>query len=206
MSLITDLQPYTDGNGLVSPTLLPNPPPQRASDNGVLFASQALILNTVPYAPLVTTILGCITPDGYLHRAPGDTTQDQPDDHYGIFAAANALGITIPPITLPWSICQPGLLYCRGMARGNPLVRLFSPLMACILALSNVGEDVGNTSNKLLTFTTIFGLYKKSFLCRLGGMVWLYRMRRLYPAGTLSIAQTYFGATHPFCKYWRDPC
>lgn len=204
--LVDELQPYIDGNDLVCPNVLPIPKPQRGSDNGPLFSAQALILQDTPTSTLLTSILRCISADGYLHRSPDDTSTDLPDNHYGLFAMATYFDLTIPSITLPWSICQPGLLYVRGMAARNPWTRLYSPLMACTLALSNIGEATTDTSNKLLTFTTIFGLSKRSLLCRLGGKVWLYRMRKLYPEGTLSIAKTYYGNAHPFISFWRDPC
>ncbi len=198
LKLLTSLRPYRDGNGLIAPNKV-TPGVMRGSDNGVLYTSQASILVGCLQFPIIDT---CIGADGCIHRAPGDTSQDAPDDNYG-FLASHLCNGTKRYIKLPWACCQPLLLYMRGLMMGNPLYRLFSPIAALILALSNLGEDKANTSNKLLTWTTIKGLESVSLLCKLGGKVWTYRMKRIY-GSTKAIAEAYYEPGHPFIESWLE--
>lgn len=196
MALNDEIIPYLDGNGLVC-NIIPPAGTIRGSDNGVLFSSQLLhLLNNSTQEPYLSAILKCIGADGQLHRAPDDTSVDAPDDHYGF------LSLGVRPVKLAISNMQPMLLYMNAMVSPR-FCRLFSPIAGMIIALSNLNEDPSDTSNKLLTWTTIQGLQKRSLFCRLGGAIWRWRMRRIY-GSTQAIAKIYFGASHPFTKYWIE--
>lgn len=196
------LIPYTDGNGLISPNRLPSPPPQRASDNGPLFTAQAMLLGADPYI-FTDRIRACIDQRGYLHRSPDDTSDEAPDDLYGVFAALIHLDIPMW-LEIPYPFYfQPGLQYMRGMASWKWWAYLLSPLMAIVLAFSNIFEDKNNTSNKLLTWSIIKGIGKKDLLCWLGGKIWSWRMQRIY-GSTREIAKIYYEPGHPFVEYWKE--
>ncbi len=198
MSLITDIIPYTDGNGLVAPSLV-IPGTIRASDNGPLYTSQLILLaalnNEVSPICYYSAITKCIDSNSNLHRAPDDTTQDAPDDYIGVSSALFQL-------SLPWSICQPMIVYIQRLNHGFWPIRLLSPLAALIIALSNINEAQTDTSNKMLTWTLIEGLKSRSWLCALAGKFWTYRMKRIYNGSTVGIPTIYFGASHPFVTYW----
>ena len=204
--LIEDIKPYVDGNGLVSNSLVPSGI-QRGSDNGPLFTSQLLILASLnkEAAPgnFASAISKCIDSNGHIHRAPDDATEDAPDDYYGV----SSLTCFSPEVklvpSLPIAKCQPLLLYMQLIMRKIPIYRLFSPLAAIVIALSNINEDPGSTSNKLLTWTEIKGLNASSTLCRLAGKIWTWRMKKIYGT-TQQIALIYFGSDHPFVKYWIE--
>lgn len=214
-----EIKPYLEGSGLVG--LIPNPENKyRTVDNGVLFASQVLLLLVEiegPIYPLTRRMLGlpplpseiqarliraiqaCIIGD-YLRRSPGDETFDMPDDYYGAMSAALRVGLPLPYLKQSPGTVQPGLWYMHYLLKGVPYARLYSPFMALTIAFSNVFEDKDWVSNRMLTWTIIKGLQKKSFLCKIGGMVWLWRMKRQY-GSIRRIAEIYFGPEHPIARY-----
>ena len=138
MSIKDDFAPYRDGNGLMAP----NPVPTgtiRGSDNGSMFTSEYYIMlnrngqltNTdgIEYADLIEK---CIGTDGNLHRAPGDETQDEIDDHLGVLAGyaefndkAN-FGLPLPLMRFPQ------LTYAWALAKGVPAL-FMSPLLYTIV-------------------------------------------------------------------------
>jgi hypothetical protein len=200
------LQPYTDGDGLVSNTLVP-PGTVRASDNGVLFTSEALILANIQGESLpvsyVTALNSCIDSSEHLHRAPNDLSADTPDDTIGILSLICSGQEGITPIALTLSVCQPVIMYAWLASRNIRAYHLFSLVAACIIALSNINEPSSSTSNKMLTWVLIKGLSKKSLLCKLAGKIWTYRMTKIY-GSTKAIAETYFGPSHPFVANWAE--
>jgi hypothetical protein len=98
------LAKYVDGNGLVSPLPVGNPPMKRASDNGILFTSEfysLLLLRGESSAYDAATFLirqaSCVQAPGLLCRAPGDTGQEGPDDYYGVFCTNRLYNLTAFP-------------------------------------------------------------------------------------------------------------
>lgn len=209
-----DIIPYLEGSGLVG--LTPNPENKfRTVDNGVLFASQVIILLEHLHGPftgeaiwsdasvvqsrLIRAVRSCIVGD-YLRRSPGDDTYDMPDDYYGAMAAALYAGFELPYLKQSPGTVQPGLWYMHYLLKQDHKMDAYTPLMALTLATSNWFEDKDWVSNRMLTWTIIKGLQKHSFLCRLGGKVWLWRMKRQY-GSIRKIAEIYFGPEHPIAKY-----
>lgn len=102
MSLRSEIIPYIDGNGLVTPNLAPVPP-ARGSDNGVCFTSEYYIylkLNneikdlreeTLMCAEYGNKIVSCMLEAGLVSRAPGDKGVQPPDDYLAIMAACSQL-------------------------------------------------------------------------------------------------------------------
>lgn len=206
MSLMNDILPYIDGNGLVSPSIVP-PGVLRNSDNGPLFTSQLLILadkNDEEADPkYLIALRSCVDSKGYLHRAPGDLTQDAPDDHYGVLSLDAFLFNEILDVRLPIKCWHPALLYLQGLSHIPMLPHLLSFIVALIIAFSNYNEDSSSTNNKILTWTLIKGTESRSWLCNLGGKFWTWRMKKIY-GHTAQIALLYFGSEHPFVKHWSE--
>lgn len=207
MSLSDEIQPYIDSFDLVSPGRISGDT-LRGSDNGPLFTSQYIILchlnseyvDTVQ----VVAIQKCIDSNSYLHRDPTDSNPDAPDDHYGVLSCTNFTNSGgFMKVKLPLTCYQPALLYLQGLMNYPRITKLFSLLIAIIIATSNLWEEKGNTSNKLLTWTLIKGVQEKSYLCRIAGKIWTHRMRKIY-GSTQEVAKIYFGADHPFVKYWKE--
>jgi len=208
MSLREEIIPYMDGNGLVAPHRVP-PGTLRASDNGPLYTAQYLILYyrdqhaNDPY--LFNNMMSCVDSDRYLHRAPDDTTYGNPDNHYGALSALNVIGFP-SPMRLPIKCWHPALLYLQHSLHRDfhciLLTLLLAPLVAIIIALSNMSEGITETSNKMLTWTLIQGT-QRSFLCRLAGRIWYYRMRKEYDGDIAWIPRIYFEKDHPFVKYFK---
>lgn len=200
--LSDEIKPYIDKYALVSPSLVQ--PYAQGSDNGVLFTSQYLVLCQLMGLPLelpkLNALMACQDSNKYIHRYPGDTSQDAPDDYYGMLSMLCFLDLNLP-VSLPLACCQPALVYLLLLSRSNPLRFLLSPLVALIIAFSNMFTKVGDTSNLILTWMIVKGT-KKSLLCRIASLVWYRRLYKLYPNGMQGVSAIYFGPTHPFTKYW----
>lgn len=206
MTFLESLRPYTDGNGLVAPTSV-TPGTKRASDNGVLYTSQALILtdtgtlsNFTPLSNYLLALQSCIDSQHNLHRSPGDTTPDAPDDYIGILSMKVFSNYKIETPALQLRLCQPVLVYLWLKTQNvlfNKLRLLLSPLVCIIIAMSNLGTDKSVTSNRLLTWTICQALKKRGHLTAIGAYIWEWRQRRIY--GNLSnLFAIYFEKGHPF--------
>lgn len=192
MTLREEIIPYLDGNVLVAPS--PQPSPRqigvRGSDNGVLHTSRYLLLLKQNNEPMdfisAGRIQDCIDKDGILQRAPGMDEGNAPDDHYGYFSVMIALGLSGPKVKLLLKHMHPMLIYMRALYNGglqSLIARLFSPLMAVIVALSNMRTPsfpTEDTSDRLLTWNIIEGLRDKSVLINLAGKIWRARQRQIY--------------------------
>ncbi len=206
MTLKNEMMDHIDGNDLASNEAVPIGV-KRASDNGVLHTSRYLILQKLHREPLDVTCLqalhACIDAQGYLHRAPDDPDEDVPDDHYGIVSLFAAIGLQTN-VKLPWRCLHPALLFMRGLQRGGfegLYVRLFSPVVAILIALSNWSEPLGDTSDRLLTWNLIQGT-QGSVLCRLGALVWEARQNYLYGGSAIrKIAKKYY-PNSPLADYF----
>jgi len=203
------MQGYKDRFGLISPTIQlgSTDPNGRGSDNGVLHTSRYLIIRHQRRYDIdvaaVMALTGCVDPKGNLRRSPEDTTENTPDDHYGFFSAANVLKLRGPNVVLPWKCMHPMLLYMRGLYNCNPLVHLFSPIMALIIATSNHDRPepiTAESSNRLLTWNIIQGT-RSSWLCRLGAKAWYKRQTEIYgPQAINKLFDIYYprGIMHHF--------
>lgn len=100
-----DIKPYVDGNGLVSPQVVP-PGVMRASDNGTMYLSEYVIMSAKYGKPTMDdrlnyhmTICKCFNTKNNLCRAPLSYDQDSVDNHYGVFAACKILDMNgIPAV------------------------------------------------------------------------------------------------------------
>ena len=213
MSLYREIAPYIDGNNLVAPDPVPIPVIRgtRASDNGVLHTSRYLLIqlqnNETLDQECIRAVKYCIWSNGYLERTPHDNNMKQmPDDHYGLFSLLSALDITKPYVKLPWHCLHPMLVYLRGLYTKNPLVRLLSPLMGILIAVSNwktpsfPTEDSGD---RLLTWNIIQGT-KSSLLCRLGALVWKARQRSIYGENAVQKIFKLYYRDNPIVKYVKE--
>lgn len=193
-----DLKGYIDGNGLVSNTRVTSYV-GRASDNGVLFTSQALLLMDTSSPALEHALDACVDSNGVLHRAPDDTSLDAPDDHYGLISALVYHDLKIDRLSLAPRLWHPVLVYLYARMRNSLLYYALSPLVTIIIALSNLGSPKEDTSNRLLTWTICQALKRRGLITGLASRVWEWRQRRIY--GSLSkIFSIYFGEEHPFTR------
>ena len=188
------IYPYIDGNGLISNTVVP-PGTQRASDNGPLFSAQYLMVGeALTLISLADNLANCVR-EGKVYRTPDDTTPDAPDDYYGVLSWSVFSGLDYS-IRLEPRLWHPALVYLNLRASGNPLYLLLSPLVATIIALSNLGSPKEDTSNRMLTWTIGQALLRRGAITKLAYHFWEYRQRKIY--GNISaIAGIYFGPDHP---------
>ena len=177
---------YKDRWGLVTPTLQTLQANGRGSDNGVLHTSRYLIIQKQRGEeldlPALVSMLACVDSKGNLRRSPDDTTENTPDDHYGFISAANYLKLKGPKLVLPWKCMHPMLVYMRGIYNCNPLIHLFSPFMALLIAMSNRSTPdpiTTDSTDRLLTWNIIQGT-GSSWLCRLGAKIWHDKQEAIY--------------------------
>ena len=107
MSLMSEIVPYLDRNGMVCPKLAdPNAP--YGSGNGVMYTSELYTLANMrgelaedDKKRFFSIIQRCITFHGALNRTPVELNHDQegPDDYYGLLNACMNLGNTEIPRT-----------------------------------------------------------------------------------------------------------
>ena len=208
MSLLQEIKPFVDGTGLVAPNLVPAGQ-MRGSDNGPLYTSELLIqlrLNgeLIDWKYL-DAIKKCIDSNGYLHRAPGDTTNDTADDHYGVLGMLSYYGIDIE-VKLPILLWFQPILWHLILLKNKSLFSvLFSPVSAIIIAMSNMFDQTSDVSNRFLTWCAVRSLSKRSLLCYLASKIWLKRLEKDYGSTKmLQCAKLYFGRdNHPFARYFR---
>lgn len=109
MALRDEIVPFTDGNGLVAPNLVP-PGTVRGSDNGPMYTAElyAILkklnqLTDQDKSDFAQKIGQCINPEGMLCRVPigQDDGQEQVDDYYGVANCCKMLqNVTIPRLFL----------------------------------------------------------------------------------------------------------
>lgn len=213
MSLQDLLANYRTTTNMIVPNTIP-PGTVRGSDNQPLFTSQYLMLQRLAGEPLdqsaLSALLSCVGTDGYIHRAPGDTTPDEPDDLVGTLSCLAMLGIKANSPNIPITQPQPALLYLKLLTLSLPLRLLFSPLelvlapiTMLILALSNLSSQPSDTSNKLLTWCLVEATESRNPLFKLTNYFWKRRMINMYGSDYMgAIAKIYFQAGHPFIEYF----
>ena len=112
MSIIQELQPYTDGCGLVAPQINPG---LIGSDNGPMFTSEAYTiifknnqLTEQDRIDYTNKIKSCIFPEGLLNRVPMPYRASQigPDDLYSVMNACKQLGNTEIPRSILWALIK----------------------------------------------------------------------------------------------------
>lgn len=217
MSLRDEIKPYIDGNNLVAPNLCSSV--GRASDNGTMFTSEYLIMlnrngealtsDSVEYE---LTIGACVGKDKELHRAPGDDSPDEIDDHLGVLAGYEEIGKKVP-FTMPFRLMRfPQLTYAWLVNKGVPSLLIF-PLAiytALALAISCVGVDKDHDGDaRRLNWLLWQATKRKSLLCNLAGKFWHWKeARKLGTQQVMKYVATnlYYEKTppHPFSKYWID--
>lgn len=206
---------YIDGNGLMSNSPVP-PGSIRASDNGPLFSSEyvLILLHQLELTPedevsYQKAIASCVDTSGNLHRAPGDTSEDAPDDYYGVSAAFSQLNVK-SNVKLPFNLWrQPQLLFAV-MASNQSLSRWkfwqwpLAIYTALVVLTSDVDTDPGNADARILAWLLIQATEKDSILVRLASSVWYNRLYATYPNGMADVAGEYFLPTgnNPYAKYW----
>lgn len=220
MSLKEEILPYFDGNGLIAPNVVPQGT-QRGSDNGVMFLSEYYIMLTkigqlsmsdhCDYAERIAT---CIGEDEELHRAPGDSSPDEVDDYYGVYAGFKTIKID-PMLKLPIRLWrQPQLLLASLYANEtNPLMipikYALSIYAALVIATSCVFTPIDNADARRLSWLLIQATQQDSFLCRLAAKIWFRRAYRQYGVKEnvmREVAKRYYQNVpeHPFIRYWID--
>lgn len=213
MSLRTEIPPYIDGNGLVAPYLV-QPGTMRASDNGIMFTSEYYIMlnrnhecsptDVLIYYNLIGKEVGS---DKDLHRAPGDTTQDAPDDYHGVIAGYAEFGLK-PDFEIPILDCLPQLVFAYLLGKGVPSFVLFpfNVYTAVVLAISCINTPVGNTDARRLNWLLWQATKRKSILCNLAGKFWHWRQTKVYNTQNVmqAVAKIYYQDNHPFQRYWVD--
>lgn len=208
---------YLDGNGLMSNSPVP-PGTIRASDNGPLFSSQyaLILLHQLEMTPDVEldyqkAIAACIDVNGNLHRAPGDTSEDAPDDYYGVSAAFSQLNVK-SNVKLPFNLWrQPQLLFAV-MASNQTLSRWkfwqwsLAIYTALVVLTSDINVDPGNTDARILAWLLIQATAPHSTLVSLAAHIWYNRLYAAYPNGMNDVAAIYFQPNglnnNPYSKYW----
>jgi hypothetical protein len=209
MSLKRDIVNFIDGYELVCPTRV-GPKTMRSSDNGVLHSSRYLILlklnGETNDATTLQGIKNCIDRNGYLHRSPGDETEEAPDDHYGAISVFSFLNDTTY-IKLPWRVMHPMLIYMRALQLGGLqglIARLFSPILALVIVFSNFNTPKNDTSNRLLTWNIIQGTRERSIFCRLAGQLWYSRQNHIYGSQALQEMFNIYYSENPMKDYVKE--
>lgn len=209
-----EIIPYLQTTGLVSNVVSTGQ--YRTCDNSPLFTSEYLILQEYLDVSDLTTssemvALGtCAGTDGYLHRAPNDTSEDAPDDYHGAFTAYILLGV-MAPFGLPFSLWrQPQLIALDLLATRNLLYRViatpFLAYAALVIATACINDPVTDTDGRVLSWLLGIGT-QSSWMCRIGRWFWRRRLMAAYPPTNISVGgmqtvfQTYLGAQHPLAKY-----
>lgn len=208
---------YLDGNNLYAPNPLP-PGTKRGSDNGPLFTSQVLIIrfrngegSPAVAENYVNAIQACKTPDGHIHRAPGDLSEDAPDDYYGVVSGFVEID-QVSHIKLPLALWrQPQLLFAV-MASNKTLSRWkfwqwpLAIYTSLVVLTSCIGAERGDTDSRILAWHLIQATKKASILVRLASAVWYNRLFSIYPNGMKDVAAIYFQPNelnqNPYSKYW----
>lgn len=219
MSLITEIVPYIQGDGLVANAIVKPPGALRTCDNGVMFTSEYYIMaarnfddTTLTHGPTALlfdrTVKTCVGIDGELHRAPGDVSPDEVDDHYGTLAGYAEFGLR-PAYKLPVRLWrQPQLFYAYVLAHGVPSLAMI-PLAiynALVIATSCIGHPASDTDSRRLVWHLIQATKRKSILARLAGAFWHWRQTKVYGTKEVmkAVAKLYYEPGHPFAKYWID--
>lgn len=209
MSLIAEIPPFIDGNNLVAPGLVP-PGLLRGSDNGPMFTAEYLIMlnrNLLGFDDLhYNAIVKCVGTDGELHRAPGDTTPDEVDDHYGALSMLAEFNLK-PFFKLPIRLWrQPQLLFAYLLAKDIPSL-ILSPLnwyTAIVIATSCIGRPASDTDSRRLSWHLVQATKRKSLLCKLASLIWYARLHKDYANGMLGVAALYYTGDHPFIRFWKE--
>jgi hypothetical protein len=212
MSLKQEIVPYVDGNGLVAPSLVPAGV-MRGSDNGPMFTSEYIIMvhrnnemDVNTFSNYIIEIHKCIGSDGHLHRAPGDTSQDEYDDNIATLAGYAEFGLSVP-FTLPLALCRfPQLVYAYLLSKDVPsfLMAPLAILTAFIIGLSNIGTPALDSNDRKLAWHLWQATKHYSVICNLAGKFWYWRQKRVYKTQNpmKAIAEIYFEIGHPFVRYW----
>jgi hypothetical protein len=165
-------------------------------------------LNTVDVSNYQALIKACVGTDNHLHRAPGDTTPDEYDDHVGVFAGYAEFDLKVP-FSLPMRLWRfPQLLYAFLLNKGVPsfLMPFYSFYNALVIATSCINAPTSDTDSRRLNWHQWQATKHKSMLANFAGNFWLWRQRKVYNTDKVmqAVAKIYYQDNHPFSKYWVD--
>lgn len=199
--MLLDITNFIDGNGLICPNVVDRTV-LRGSDNGITHTSRFVLLAQAPCNRLLDAVLKCIDSLGYVHRAPDDPTEDTPDDLYSLLSMLAVEHRSDIKVSLSWKQMHPVLIYLRLLKNDSLLQYLLSIPVAIVVALSNLGSDKSETSNRLLTWNIAQALKHRTVVGKLAAKVWEYRQKRIY--GKISeIFAIYYGIGHPITELAR---
>jgi hypothetical protein len=231
MTLRAEIQPYTDGDGLISCQLSNGI--WRTSDNGPLFTSEYFILLKENHEFLFTDIHdytslidSCMTRPGCLSRAPDDQGQEAPDDYIGVLGCCHFLGITSIPRSIfiyglkhlgnfnnksAWTFTgesflwrMPQLIFLSYLGTGFWfLYPLMIPLAfyTALVIASSCMNTPISDSNARHLAWFLVIGTQKSFLCRLASKIWWKRLRKHYGDEGLRAVDKIYFKDHPFIRY-----
>ena len=231
MSLKTEIQPYIDSEGLVSPGI------PTGSNNGVMYTSEYIVMlirngeaTEADIDAYLTKMESCFVLPGLLGRHLGGTgDQEGPDDYLGLAAALHEINndrskaiarsvVTYAiehigdmnnpdPGHFAWGAFlgrQPQLGAVFLWASGLPVGPLVRFYCAMSILLSCKGLPANSTDPRRLSWLLIQVAASKSWICKLASIVWYRRLYGVYPTGMKGVAQIYYQSGHPFSKYWID--
>lgn len=215
MTIQDDFAPYVDGNGLLAPNPVSSGQ-MRGSDNGPCFTSEYVVIRRKNNVPIDTggylDLIDRCQFQGYLSRAPGDATLGNPDNHYGVYAAHVALGIT-PNFKFYWQLLRQPQLYFASICAHQKASRWkfwqwpLAAFTATIIATSCMFTSTDQADPRRLAWLLIQATVKDSVLCRLASKLWFRRLRKDYTNGMKDVAVEYYqphNVTSPYARWWLE--
>lgn len=203
MSIQIDFSSYMTVDGYLCPNAVPSGT-VRGADNEPCFTSEYYIikqknndLSTTDIIKYLSLIQGCINSDGYLTRAPGDTTLGNPDNSFGVYAGLVVLNQTLP-VKYYWELLRMPQLYFTSLCASKS-VKWYKPwqwplhvISAVIIALSCMNTDTNNTDARRLSWLLIQATKPYSFLCSLASKIWFKRLHKDYANGLKDVYGIYY--------------
>lgn len=171
---------------------------------------------------------------GLLHRSPTHEGQEGPDDyvgllvgcaitknvqiaqwvidfgwkHYGFFNNEVPGTFKRKDGSFNWSaflVRQPQLIALAYWAAGRQPILPLRIYTAFSIALAGRGKPVGDTDSRTLAWMLCQVAASKSWICSIAAKIFEKRLKKDYPvSGMKGASQIYFGADHPFSKYWPE--
>jgi hypothetical protein len=236
MSLKSEIQAgYIDKNGLVSPhALTPLGASYTASGNGLCYTGEYYCLlaetKTLEIQDRIDfqdKVRAQCSVQGRLQRSAGDTTEEGPDDYYGVAAGCSATGNCLLANDIlsyglrhfgsysmsgKWSWTsflwrQPQLFFalnCAARIR-HPLLWPFAAYSALVIATSCMFAKPLQQDSWRLNWLLIQATAPVSLLCRLASKIWLRRLHKRYGnPGMANATAGYYEAGHPIPKFMVD--
>lgn len=231
MSLKSEMVPYVDQYGLVMPQIGNDSTNGVLYTSEYMIA---LIRNKEDVASDLSayyaTINACMPTTGLLERRPDNAGgQEGPDDYYGLLAALSEIGCdqakavarhvvwyafrhimsmdNVNPGRFQWGAVlerQPQLDACALWAADLPVGPFLRLWTALAILTSWYSTAVDDTSSIRLAWLQVQVASKHSFIGRLAGRFWYWRLYKHYLGGMNAVNAIYFGPDHPLAKYTVD--